>query len=91
MADLTEALIVVWVLGSLVVAFVAGVTRGCVGFFTWWGTALVCSPPVALLGLGVMMLHTITGRLERVEEELRGKALREVVPSSAPGAPPVVP
>ncbi len=71
MANLTELLIVVWVLGSLLVAFVAGVTRGWVGFFTWWVTALLCSPLLALIGLGVLMLHTIARRLERVEGELR--------------------
>jgi uncharacterized membrane protein YhdT len=73
---------VVWVLGSLVVAFVAGVTRGWVGFFTWWGTALLCSPPVALLGLGVMILHTIARRLERVEQELWRDASRKATAPS---------
>jgi uncharacterized membrane protein YhdT len=88
MANLTELLIVVWVLGSLVVAFVAGVSRGWVGFFTWWGTALLCSPPVALLGLGVMMLHTVARRLELLEEGLRSDPPRQAAAPSAPGAPP---
>jgi uncharacterized membrane protein YhdT len=70
-ANLTELVIVVWVLGSLLVAGVAGVTRGWVGFLTWWAAALFCSPPLALLGLGVMMLHTIARRLERIDEALR--------------------
>jgi uncharacterized membrane protein YhdT len=81
-ANLTELLIVVWVLGTLVVAFVAGVARGWVGFFTWWGTALLCSPPVALLGLGVLMLHTISRRLERLEEELRSDPSRKATAPS---------
>lgn len=65
MASLTELLTVVWVLGSLLVAVVAGVTRGWGGFVTWWVAALLCSPPVALLGLGVMMLNTIARQLDR--------------------------
>jgi uncharacterized membrane protein YhdT len=86
-ASLTEFLTVVWVLGSLLVAFVAGVARGWVGFFTWWVAALLCSPPVALLGLGVMMLHTINRRLERVEEDLRSRPPRQAATPVAPGTP----
>ena len=87
MANLTELLIVVWVLGSLLVAFVAGVTRGWVAFFTWWVTGLLCSPPVALLGLGVMRLHTIGRRLERVEEDLLSRPPRMAATPVAPGTP----
>lgn len=87
MANVTELLIVVSVLGSLVVAFVAGVTRPWAGFFTWWGTALLCSPPVALLGLGVMVLHTIARRIERIEDGLRNDPPRNAAAPSSPAAP----
>ena len=87
MANLTEVLIVAWVLGSLLVAFVAGVARGWVGFFTWWVTALLCSPLLALLGLGVLMLHTVARRLEVLEENLRSDPPRTEAAPSAPSAP----
>jgi ABC-type multidrug transport system permease subunit len=60
-------LFVAWMLGSLFVAVIGLVaTERFSRFLLWGGVALVFSPPLALLGLVVVVLKEIRERLEGV-------------------------
>jgi ABC-type multidrug transport system permease subunit len=60
-------LFVAWMLGSLFVAVICLVaTERFSRFLLWGGVALVFSPPLALLGLVVVVLKEIRERLEGV-------------------------
>ena len=60
-------LFVTWMLGSLFVAVIGLVaTERFSRFLLWGGVALVFSPPLALLGLVVVVLKEIRERLEGV-------------------------
>jgi hypothetical protein len=61
-------LFVAWMLGSLFVAVIGLVaTERFSRFLLWGGVALVFSPPLALLGLVVVVLKEIRERLEGVD------------------------
>jgi ABC-type multidrug transport system permease subunit len=60
-------LFVAWMLGSLFVAVIGLVTTERFSrFLLWGGVALVFSPPLALLGLVVVVLKEIRERREGV-------------------------